>query len=313
MIKYVYICSAGHSGSTLLDLLLGSHSRMFSLGEISHLPKNISLNTLCACGHPVRSCRLWSKVISILNKNLGYDLYKDPYAFDLGFINPVVIKDKIHKSYQYKIRRRLFTGFNYLKLKLNMPVLRHVLFPINQAISNNFCLYDIVRQVTNKSIVIDSTKIYQKGLDLYLEKPDEVRIILLSRDGRGFLYSNLKRNLFNREKSVYRWMRYYDRTLPFLKKYVQGKHMIHIKYEDLATDPAAQLNRVCSFLGIDFEESMLDFACHEHHITNGNDMRFQRSSEIRPDFAWKEKLSPCDLCYFEQTAGSLNCLLDHET
>lgn len=31
--KVVFICGAGHSGSTLLGLLLGSHSKCFYLGE----------------------------------------------------------------------------------------------------------------------------------------------------------------------------------------------------------------------------------------------------------------------------------------
>ena len=45
MVDWIYICSAAHLGSTLLDLLLGSHSRVASLGEISKLLKNIALNT----------------------------------------------------------------------------------------------------------------------------------------------------------------------------------------------------------------------------------------------------------------------------
>ena len=36
--KYVFICSAGHSGSTLLDMLIGSHPECESLGEVVLLP-----------------------------------------------------------------------------------------------------------------------------------------------------------------------------------------------------------------------------------------------------------------------------------
>src|SRR5690606_236057 len=39
----VFICSAGHSGSTLLDMLLGTHSRAESLGELVNLPLDIEL------------------------------------------------------------------------------------------------------------------------------------------------------------------------------------------------------------------------------------------------------------------------------
>ena len=55
MAKYVYISSAAYSGSTLLDLLLGSHSRIESLGEISFLAQDLAVNNRCTCGTPVRA------------------------------------------------------------------------------------------------------------------------------------------------------------------------------------------------------------------------------------------------------------------
>ncbi len=34
----IYIICPGHSGSTLLDMLLGSHPEIFSTGELINLP-----------------------------------------------------------------------------------------------------------------------------------------------------------------------------------------------------------------------------------------------------------------------------------
>lgn len=42
--RAVFICSAGHSGSTLLSLLLGSHPAGVALSEIARLPENLALN-----------------------------------------------------------------------------------------------------------------------------------------------------------------------------------------------------------------------------------------------------------------------------
>ena len=86
MAKCIYICSAGHSGSTLLDLLLGSHSNVTSLGEINQLSKNLSLNTLCTCGEEIRSCDFWKDIANQLKKNLGLDVFADPYSFILATI-----------------------------------------------------------------------------------------------------------------------------------------------------------------------------------------------------------------------------------
>lgn len=57
----VYITSNGHSGSTLLDMLIGSHSACTTLGEIHMLTLNSK--GVCACGAPsYRECRFWSDV-----------------------------------------------------------------------------------------------------------------------------------------------------------------------------------------------------------------------------------------------------------
>ncbi len=49
-----------------------------------------------------------------------------------------------------------------------------------------------------------------------------------------------------------------------------------------------------------------------HHITNGNDMKFNKSSEIRPDFEWQKKLSQRDRLFFERKYGKLNRELGYE-
>ncbi len=71
-IKVLYITSLSHSGSTLLDLLLNGHSRIFSVGEIKQLPtkwknlkRNLSLRAMpfkCSCGQDLRDCDFWKTV-----------------------------------------------------------------------------------------------------------------------------------------------------------------------------------------------------------------------------------------------------------
>ena len=76
--KIIYIASLPHSGSTLLDLLLGSHSRIESLGEISKLKRYAEApvsgaepgkKQKCTCGAPsIWQCPHWSKVEAALRK-----------------------------------------------------------------------------------------------------------------------------------------------------------------------------------------------------------------------------------------------------
>lgn len=57
----IYITSNSHSGSTLLDMLVGSHSRCLTLGEIHKL--TLKSEGVCACGADnYRECPFWADV-----------------------------------------------------------------------------------------------------------------------------------------------------------------------------------------------------------------------------------------------------------
>jgi Sulfotransferase family len=70
--KVIYIAGSAHSGSTLLDLILGSHSRAESVGELKHLPTVMAgpTNRRCACGLTISECSFWAEVIFQLRAKL---------------------------------------------------------------------------------------------------------------------------------------------------------------------------------------------------------------------------------------------------
>lgn len=57
-IKVVFILGTGHCGSTLLDLLLGSHSEMFSLGEVYRVLNDTSDSVCDICSE---NCKFWTR------------------------------------------------------------------------------------------------------------------------------------------------------------------------------------------------------------------------------------------------------------
>ena len=64
-LRLVYITGKGHSGSTLLDMLIGSHSECITLGEIHQL--TLKAEGVCACGAAnYRECEFWRDVDSRL-------------------------------------------------------------------------------------------------------------------------------------------------------------------------------------------------------------------------------------------------------
>jgi hypothetical protein len=310
MAKLIYICSAAHSGSTLLDLLLGSHSRIESLGEISFLGQDLAVNNRCTCGAPVRECHVWRAVVERLSAKLGVDIMARPHALPVGYpyvpsaaqAGAVDWKDENRAHF---LHRKLLLGLYYSRLRFGVHLVDALLRSLHTMFAANLLTYETVRQVLGCDMVVDSSKFYLKALGVYLRNPLEARIILLTRDGRGVLGSNVKRN-WPRDRSIIAWRSVYEHALPLLERHVDPAHMIWVKYEDVATHPAHELSRICAFLQVEFELGMLDFATVTHHSINGNNMRFVRSSQIRADNEWRERLSAQDLEYFERRAGRLN-------
>ncbi|WP_373498655.1 sulfotransferase [Desulfococcus sp.] len=309
--KYIFICSAGHSGSTLLDLLIGSHSQVESLGEITQLPKNISLRSKCMCGQPMDECGFWKGIIDSMGCRLGVNLFSHPYALNLGFINARVIVDKRHQTLGYNLKRTICRALAYADLAFGFRKHEKFRNPVDEGIENNFLLYDTVLRLKNVACVVDSSKDYLKAVKLFLRKPDEVKIILLTRDGRGVFYSNLKRGR-SKKKSIMPWINQNKRALELFKRYIPSEKYVSVKYEDLALYPQQTLRNLCDFLEIAYESGMLDYMNISHHILNGNNMRFRSTSEISLDEAWRSNLSRSDFAYFIKVGDLINSLLGYK-
>src|SRR3954447_25608999 len=52
----------GHSGSTILDILLGGGAAVESVGELVSGLEWYEAGTRCACGAPMRECPYWTEV-----------------------------------------------------------------------------------------------------------------------------------------------------------------------------------------------------------------------------------------------------------
>ena len=82
--KFVYIVSSPHGGSTLVSSVLGMHPRAANLGEVSLLPKLLAKAEACTCGQPLVACTAWQPVFELLARRENVDLRTSPYGFFLG-------------------------------------------------------------------------------------------------------------------------------------------------------------------------------------------------------------------------------------
>jgi hypothetical protein len=106
--KIIYIAGLGHSGSTMLDMALGTHPDIVGLGEIYHVftKKDLEktyINSTCSCGKKAKDCVFWSGFYETANKELPaeqkYKVLID--MFDKVFGTDICLLDSSKNSYDY--------------------------------------------------------------------------------------------------------------------------------------------------------------------------------------------------------------------
>jgi hypothetical protein len=207
-------------------------------------------------------------------------------------------------------RRVQLLGLQFLQFRHGISWLAPLLRPVTQGVDNSVRVFEAVRSTLDVEAVVDSSKSYLNAIQLYRRYPDRVRIVLLTRDGRGVLWSNIKRGA-SRERTVRDWRNRYTRAIPLLQRHVPPEHWLQVRYEDLTTDTAKVLWSICQLIELPFEDGMLHFRQKTHHIVNGNRIRLSSSSAIKTDVEWTTRLPPGDLLFFEQHAGTLNRALGY--
>jgi hypothetical protein len=150
----VYIIGVGHSGSTLLDLLLGSHSLTFSVGELIALSSTGKpgrheriLAEPCDCGAPSKSaCAFWGEVDRRLQRDHATSLRE----IDLEVADPAAFQ------------------------------------------TANRAIYSAVAEQSGRSYVIESSKRATR-FERLVEAGFDVRPIHILREPHGVIASNLRK------------------------------------------------------------------------------------------------------------------------
>lgn len=300
----VFIFSAGHSGSTLLDLMIGAHPRVASLGEITYLPRFYANNRICSCNLTASECPFWGHMAEHILSEMGVDVRQSPYDLDLGPMH-----DKSGRLYQssWKLLKALFLA----RAISGAAFLDPLLGKLYRSIDRNFALFDLVRREADVDIVVDSSKSYFKGLAMYSRASYRVKAILLSRDGRGVFRSGIRRGL-SRQTALNKWKLYYAHALPLIKKSIRAEDCLRIRYEELVSDPAGWVSRISDFLGLPPFHGDISSAARVQHMPVGNNPSRRRGlSDIKLDDAWRRELGAEELAFFEREAGALNRRLGH--
>lgn len=115
----------------------------------------------------------------------------------------------------------------------------------------------------------------------FFEALPEVKVVFIVRDGRACVASKVRRTGQPYAAAAFRW-KYSVAVYRFLRE--RHHSNICLKFEDLLANPAGELQRVCAFLGVEFEEGML-------HNTQDSSM----PAEYRQPGFIKEKARAADI------------------
>ncbi|MFP4572280.1 MAG: sulfotransferase [Desulfobacterales bacterium] len=237
--KYVYILSLSHSGSTYLELLLSKHDKIGSLGEIYQTISSIYAGAenkkLCpTCQADMSGCSFWGEHRNLIMDKTEAESYR---------LIKREFKEK-HKDLEY---------------------------------------------------LVDSSKKLCFLTEFYDPNVEDIRVLMLFRDVRGWVQSIENKAL--REKSrkywkyslgfpanSYYWLYCYLRW----KKILGSKfHFQLVSYENLVFQPKASLEHIFKFLELSPQDFSINSPSLSHNI-EGNRMRktFSKDSTIRYDNSW---------------------------
>jgi len=102
-LKFAYIVSLPHSGSTILSYNLSEHPDIVFLGEIGYalqkLQESKKQTVQCSCGKPAAQCDFWSSIVGRLparfDEQAGYDIVIEEFQKKFGASKLLLDSNKI--------------------------------------------------------------------------------------------------------------------------------------------------------------------------------------------------------------------------
>lgn len=169
-------------------------------------------------------------------------------------------------------------------------------------------LYGTFAEVCGKRYYADKTPQYATQIRLLSELFPEAVFIHLIRDGRNVSLA-LTSAPFGPDTHVdaaFRWQHIVGSARSAGRALGPGSYL-ELRYESLVRSPRAALTRLCAFVGVEFEEGMLDFRSSAKRWVSRAFSPSAHDSLTKPLKAgirdWKTQMDAKDVAVFEAMAG----------
>lgn len=278
-IPLVYILSNGRSGTTLLDLLLGAHPNIWTLGEAHILPWELkNRRTPCGCGVPIEEDDFWAPLLpEIPLETTGYHV---GYFRNRQQVGKVVRWEHLFDLVRGRVSSRWTEA-------------------VREYAKRNERYFRVVREAAEDRMgqevewLVDNSKDPYRLFWLQQSGRFDIRVIHLVKDPRAFVYSMVRREMPGVTKRVIRFTGRWIIENAIMRR-LMGVGFPEdatrtLAYEQLAAAPEETLKNLGAWLGLDYDPDLVHtFRDYENHAVSGNMMRWrERDDAIRLDQRWK--------------------------
>lgn len=268
--RVLYIMGDGRSGSTILSIILGNHSQIQAVGELD--------KWALFGGKPKRGntkdsdLDFWAGVLS---------RYADR-SWSGSFEN-------ILKAQSVVERYKFFPNVLFNRV----PAWAQELY-----YNHDVKLITSICSCSGKDIVVDSSKNMGRALMLLRNPYLDAKVIYLVRGPRATMWSIMKKNVEQKNKtSVVGMLQYCLKNFFCLLvqwRASEGK-VLRVRYEDLTLSADTELKRIGDFLGLDMESLAGEIIAKKPlsvpPLLDGNRIRLKERISVRYDNNWKTDLS----------------------
>ena len=283
-VKVLYIVGFRRTGSTLLDIVLGSHSEIESTWELARISHCYWIhNRYCSCGKRTYSCPFWSQVrqtwIERVGKEGAAEYAKLQEVFHSYRTLPRMLIEKYRPSPQFR---------EYASL--------------------NRALFDAIREVSGKPVVLDSSKNRVRALAFSMTPGIDLHLVHLVRDARGVAASQKKSFQKNERAGISRehkaqsvwsssilWVAA-NLLSEFVCSQLDQSKTVRVRYEDFISAPKYVLDSIGRLVHLDLTEVTEAISAGEAmqvgHNVGGNHLRMKDNVRMEPAVGrWKGALS----------------------
>jgi len=222
------------SGTTMMGRIIGKHSSVFTFKELHFFGQLWSSKDENKLLSKKESIKLFSKLLSI--QEFGIFNQRNHEQFDN--ISEIQLSQKEH------------SGIDIFNLFLNYSAeQKNSVIPCDQTPRNVFYIQEILDNFPNAKVV----NIVRDPRDVLLSQKNKWKRRYLGVSSIPF--REAIRSYFNYHPIAI--SKIWNTSILNAKKFEHEKRVKTIKFEDLLLNPKSTISELCSFLEIDFDESML--------------------------------------------------------